>query len=237
MRRPSATTQQQTGSMVAVPNGRPTPIVPIPRTGSQASQPRRTHEPGPSISSLTSASPSTTSSPSPRISPMNTGAPASYATTLTSPPSSASLHASPPAPYDYNHGTPAGRVLSYPSVPPPSLSSSLGSPVVGTHMFSGDGDGRHGSASRRSSGSHNWGYATATGNANGATERRVAEMGNLRDVGRSRTRSVERGGRIAETGTLVRSRAGSTSGPSVAGAGPGAGDLGVFVPSLDETVE
>lgn len=214
LRRPSTTTQQ-TCSMVSIPNGRPIPSMPIPRAGSQVSQPRRTHEPGPSISSLANTSPSTSSSPSPRISPLNTGAAASYVTTMTSPPSSASLHASPPAPYDYTGAMPAGRVLSYPSVPPPSLSSSLGSPVVSTHMFRDDGDGRvGGSASRRSSG-HSWGYGSAGGGnsvpPSATAERRVVETGNLRDIARPGTRSIERGGRVAETGTLVRSRAGSGS--------------------------
>lgn len=132
-------------------------------------------------------------------------------------------------------------MLSYPSVPPPSLSSSLGSPVVATHMFNDAVDGR--STSRRSSGSaygHNWGYNanTSTSNAIPSGERRVVESGSLRDLrdnGQRGGRSMERGGRVAETGTLARSRAGS--GSSVIGSGVVGADLGVFVPSLDETLE
>lgn len=95
--------------------------------------------------------------------------------------------------------------LSYPSVPPPSLSSSLGSPVVMTHMPS----------------------SAAAAQVPGQ-ERRYSHG--------SRRTSVERGARIAETGSLVRSRAGSGASGAGSGAGTGA-ELGVFVPSLDETLE
>jgi len=40
---------------------------------------------------------------------------------------------------------------------------------------------------------------------------RVAETGNLRNISASRRESLERGARVAETGSLARSRAGSHS--------------------------
>jgi hypothetical protein len=94
------------------------------------------------------------------------------------------------------------RGLSYPSVPPPSLSSSFGSPTISYHMSHRDPSlspieplSRRDSNARRAS-----------------FERRVVETGSLRNLSGSRRGSIERGARIAETGTLVpRSRAGSQS--------------------------
>ena len=102
-------------------------------------------------------------------------------------------------------------MLSYPSVPPPSLSSSFGSPSTSLHQTwttshpisfaTQDHDGTPSPAesfhSRRNS-----------FNRRGSFERRVAETGSLqrsmsRGQSHSRRESVERGARIAETGSLV----------------------------------
>ncbi|KAJ6616519.1 hypothetical protein B0H10DRAFT_2037486 [Mycena sp. CBHHK59/15] len=104
-----------------------------------------------------------------------------------SPPASAmSAATSPPTSYTgFNTGAPA-RGLSYPSVPPPSLASSFGSPTVAYHMphrEPADPPSRRNSVRR-----------------GGA---RVAESGSLRSVSRSASASVERGARVAETGQLV----------------------------------
>ena len=223
--------------MVALPTMQTRPAstthsMPIPRGTTQV---RRTHNNvhgGPSsISSETpqsmSHSQSSTDDRSPYISPMLSALPESYATQLTTPPSSASLQSNPPAPYPQ-----PATGLSYPSVPPPSLSSSLGSPIVSTHASIRDmPPSPIDPLSRRSSlqfVQHDRRYSQG--------ERRVVEVGNLRELGRTRSRhgSFERGGRIAETGTLVRSRA--SSGSSIVGSGNSA-ETGVFVPSLDETLE
>ena len=206
--------------------------MPIPRGAAQV---RRTfnHAHGAS-SSLKSEAPqsmshslSSADDRSPYISPVLSALPESYATQLTTPPSSASLQSNPPAPYPQPT---AG--LSYPSVPPPSLSSSLGSPVVATHVPVRDiPPSPIDPISRRASlhfTQHDRRYSQG--------ERRVVETGSILELGRSRSRhgSVERGARIAETGSLVRSRAGS--GSSVLGSGNPA-ETGIFIPSLDETLE
>ena len=162
--------------------------VPIPR------QPTQIHRP-PNFSERTtplSHSPSSSESPFP-FSPVASGHPASLLsnnTHVTTPPSSASFHS-----HTAMHAGPA-RGLSYPSVPPPSLSSSFGSPTIAHPMLHRDPSmspieplSRRGSNARR-------------GNF-------VPETGHLRSLSRG---SVERGARIVETGTLVlRSRAGSQS--------------------------
>ncbi|CAK5272161.1 unnamed protein product [Mycena citricolor] len=101
---------------------------------------------------------------------------------------------SPPTSFNPNAVTFAvpSRGLTYPSVPPPSLSSSFGSPTVSYHMQQ-HRDPLHSPVeppSRRSS------------VRRGA---RVVESGSLRGTSRSLSqgRSVERGGRVAETGQLV----------------------------------
>ncbi|KAI0036227.1 hypothetical protein K488DRAFT_76131 [Vararia minispora EC-137] len=132
----------------------PAPMpVPIPRPPSQI------HRPGPTPPS--SGSPSAPSSAeSPYLSPLAGTNPASYISTgtrATTPPSSGGGSLLPPAPRPV-------PPLSYPSVPPPSLSSSFGSP-----------------------------RASAAGS-------------------RSPRGSVERGFRVAETGTLLpRSRRSSVA--------------------------
>ena len=156
------------------------------------------------VSTPLSHSPSSSDSPFP-FSPATSTNTASYISThtnLTSPPTSISLHTDP----IMSLGTPF-RALSYPSVPPPSLSSSFGSPTVLYHMPLRD----H---------SHSPTEPLSRRNSNarrGSIDRRVAETGSLRSRSGnvSRRGSIDRGARIAETGTLIaRSRAGSQSLPS-----------------------
>lgn len=95
----------------------------------------------------------------------------------------------------------APQTLTYPSVPPPSLASSVGSPTTSTLHQNGYSPLEP--ASRRDS-------LTRRGSAN-----RVAESGNTRMSNPSGSTShrmgLDRGGsRIAETGQMAqRSRAGS----------------------------
>ena len=171
--------------------------VPIPRPSSQIHRPN--NNPSGSNTPL-SHSPSLSDSPFP-FSPVTSTDPASVVsnnTNVTTPPSSASLNSNPPAPY------PASSVhtLSYPSVPPPSLSSSFGSPSISYHMpHRGDPPPLSPvdpTASRR----------------RGSFDRRVTDTANYRSFSQnhSRRESVERGARVAESGTLIpRSRAGSQS--------------------------
>lgn len=230
-RRPSSTTSSSpTASMVSLSRPPPTThSMPIPRQA----QTRRAHA---SVSSIPetplSHSPSSASaSDSPYISPVLSALPESYAsaaTQLTTPPSSASLQSNPPALYPL-----APPPLSYPSVPPPSLSSSLGSPVVMTHVIPGAPPSPVAPLSRR--GSHSQQYGGGGGGGGGA-ERRVVETGsNATMMTRSRRASMERGARIAETGTLVRSRA-SSGASGAPGPVPTQPDLGVFasVEEMDE---
>ncbi|KAG7097849.1 hypothetical protein E1B28_005164 [Marasmius oreades] len=223
---------------VPIPGG-----VPIPRPPSQI------HRPINSISSQgntpLSHSPTSVASESPyTFSPpgalsTDPASLVSNGTNVTTPPSSASIH-------NHYHGSGyrSAVSLSYPSVPPPSLSSSFGSPNISYYMGrewdrdrdrdrdNGTGVGARDlslspieplSLSRRSS--------IATGRRGSiTTDWRVAETGSLRG-GISRRGSVERGGRVAETGTLVRSRAGSQNSQSllpstseVTGTGTGTGD-------------
>ncbi|KAH9928576.1 hypothetical protein B0H21DRAFT_121206 [Amylocystis lapponica] len=159
---------------------RPMSGVPIPRPPSQI------HRPAPAASSSItppSHSPSSASSspypfsPSP-VSPL----PASYLTSMTTPPSSASLTSNPP------HGT-AHRALSYPSVPPPSLSSSFGSPNAPFHMVAHPGAPP---SPADSFGSRGGGGFARRGSLSRSSSRRT---------------SAERGARVAETGSLARGRA------------------------------
>ena len=101
------------------------------------------------------------------------------------------------------------RGLSYPSVPPPSLSSSLGSEL----------DVLSRSNSRRGSTAGLGGVGSRRGSNAGAGDqpRRVVESGSLRRPSASSGSSPQPlpiGGRVAETGSLLRnnrSRAGSLS--------------------------
>lgn len=162
--------------------------VPIPRPSSSIRRPANNIS---ESNTPLSHSPSSTESPFP-FSPLIGTNPASYVsngTHLTTPPSSASLVSNPHSTFTIPH------MLSYPSVPPPSLSSSYGSPVVHPETMSPVGLSRRGS------------------NARGSIERRLVEPGSFRTSrSPSRRESVERGARVAETGTLIpRSRGASQS--------------------------
>lgn len=160
---------------------RPIHAVPIPRPSSRIHRPVHltsegntpfSHSPGSSSESPFPFSPAT-----------NSGSFTSPNTNITSPPSSLS--------YNSNVGDASvsfqPRTLTYPSVPPPSLSSSFGSPTVPFNISHGEYSPIEPS-SRRNSGITDW---------------RLSDPG-------SRRNSVERGARVAETGTLVpRSRTGS----------------------------
>ncbi|TBU31425.1 hypothetical protein BD309DRAFT_956849 [Dichomitus squalens] len=182
--------------------------VPIPRPPSQIRRPANTIS-SESTTPLSHSPSSVSTSPFP-FSPVTTSPfPASYTsavTNLTTPPSIGSVAVSPPT---FTAG--GTRMLSYPSVPPPSLSSSFGSPSTSLHQTwttshpisstSQDHDGTPSPVesfhSRRNS-----------FNRRGSSERRVAETGRLRrsmsrGQSHSRRESVERGARIAETGSLV----------------------------------
>jgi coiled-coil domain-containing protein 6 len=142
---------------------------------------------------------------------------------------------------------PESRGLSYPSVPPPSLSSSFGSPTVPLLQIP-NGNAREASLSPiepLSRGNSNAGLnAGGSGGVarRGSVDRRIIESGNLRGGsgsgsgggGRSRRGSfdVPIGGRVAESGTLLgRSRGGSLA----HGAGGGVGQLPETVNEVEDS--
>ena len=159
--------------------------VPIPRPPSQIHRPNNSGMDG---NQPLSQSPSSSESPFP-FSPMtNPTSLTSPNTNITSPPTSLSFNST-----TASYGA-LSRGLSYPSVPPPSLSSSFGSPSVSLHMHHRDSSlSPIEPLSRRNSNA--WRGDWRSINRSGETSRRG---------------SVERGARVAETGTLVpRSRASS----------------------------
>jgi hypothetical protein len=90
------------------------------------------------------------------------------------------------------------RTLSYPMVPPPSLSSSFGSPTS-FHLPRRE----HSSSPVSSYGRQ---HVIRRGSfERGNLDRRLNENG--RNGTHSRKASIERGARVAETGTLIRGRA------------------------------
>ncbi|KAJ8502627.1 hypothetical protein ONZ45_g11581 [Pleurotus djamor] len=158
------------------------------------------------------------------FSPVVPNNPASFMsndTHLTTPPSSGSLLSNPPVAFGAGA---ASRTLSYPSVPPPSLSSSFGSPSVSFHAPHDPSMSPIEPLSRRNSNARR-----------GSFDRRVVETGSLRP---SRRGSIERGARIAETGTLVpRSRASSQSiatAIEVPGGAAGPSNVNGWYSALDE---
>ncbi|KAJ7150925.1 hypothetical protein C8R43DRAFT_1096780 [Mycena crocata] len=185
----SSNTSSPTNSVLHFPTTRPTNGVPIPRP---ATQNRRVSSNNISEGNTPlSHSPSSSSdSPFP-FSPVTSPNPTSYvsvSSNLTSPPTSYN-------PGAVTFGAPS-RGLTYPSVPPPSLSSSFGSPTVSYHMPHRDRDHSLSPVepqSRRNS--------IRRGNG------RVVESGSLRSIehsaSQSRRASVERGARVAETGQLI----------------------------------
>ncbi|KAF7291936.1 hypothetical protein MIND_01219100 [Mycena indigotica] len=189
----SSSTSSPTNSVLHFPSGRlngsrppapPTNGVPIPRPIVRA---RTNNNNVSEANTPLSHSPSSSSdSPFP-FSPVTSPHP-----TSTSYVSVNSNMTSPPASFNPNtitFATPS-RGLSYPSVPPPSLSSSFGSPTV-SYLPLRDRDPSLSPVepqSRRNS------------MRRGA---RVVESGSLRGSSHSRRGSMERGGRVAETGQLV----------------------------------
>ena len=208
--------------------------VPIPRPSSQVHRPKHLPlsgvddadaipnirnsnmplSPSPSSASMDSGSPYSFSPvASTSASYVNPASFVSVSTNVTSPPSSASLQMGMAA-----FAVPQ-RGLSYPSVPPPSLSSSFGSPTVSFHMPQRDPSlSPIEPLSRRNS------VASGPGGRRGSIDRRVAETGNLRNLNHNNSASASRrpsfdrgplpiGGRVAEMGTLIgrRSRAGSVN--------------------------
>lgn len=158
--------------------------VPIPRPPSQIHRPTN-HIPS-GLNTPLSHSPSSVSDTPFPFSPGTGGASFQSANTnITSPPSSASFN------QQNQMAIPPGRGLTYPSVPPPSLSSSFGSPSISYHIPRDPSLSPIEPLSRRNS------------NA------RRGSVDN-RSRGASRRASLDFGARVAETGTLVpRSRAGS----------------------------
>lgn len=186
----AASTSSFSSSARPLPGG-----VPIPRTSSQIYRPvnQTNSETGTPFShSPPSSEASFLFSPTPSITPASY---TSSGTALTSPGTSASVNSNAPITFGINVNT---RTLTYPSVPPPSLSSSFGSPSFSLSPV--EPLSRRNSNARR--GSFDWRPSTSL----------AGEASVVRGSGQSRRASVERGARIAETGTLVpRSRAGSQS--------------------------
>lgn len=197
-------------------HSRPVPGVPIPRPPSSIHRPPNPTSEVTTPLSHSPSSSSTSSSPFPFSPPTTSPFPASYVsgnTTFTTPPSSTSLVSNPAA---FPGPAALARPLSYPSVPPPSLSSSFGSPTTSYHPVVApvpiperDRDGPP-------SPNDSFGSRHSPFHRRGSFERRVAESGSLRSLSGSRggrRESVERGARVAETGTLIpRGRAESAGG-------------------------
>ena len=222
--------------------------VPIPRPPSQIHRPKNTFsESNTPLSHSPSSAPSVESSPLYAFSPVPSSPPsranptsfASVSTNLTTPPSS--------IPFNSTGYAPESRGLSYPSVPPPSLSSSFGSPTVPLLQIP-NGSGRDVSLSpieplsRRNS---NAGSGSGIGRR-GSLDRRVLESsGSIRGGsgsgsggGRSRRGSFEVpiGGRVAESGTLLgRSRGGSFAHGASGGSSSGGGPLPETVDEVEDS--
>jgi len=192
----NATSVSPTVGILSAQIPRPLYSVPIPRLSSQIHRP--TMDQLSEGSTPLSHSPASFSeSPFP-LSPV----PASFAsvnTQMTSPASS-SLNSNPPLAI----GTPR-LSLTYPMNPPPSLSSSFGSPSA------------YASPRREQSSSpvHSFGRPDVV-NRRPSFDRRFGDSSSTLTRGRSGSRkeSMERGARVAETGTLIRSRGDSFSGSS-----------------------
>ncbi|KAJ7253775.1 hypothetical protein B0H12DRAFT_1116555 [Mycena haematopus] len=193
----SSNASSPTNSVLHAPISRPANGVPIPRPAAQTNgvpiprPPTQLRRAGSNTSegnTPLSHSPSSSSdSPfpfSPVTSPNPTSSYVSVSSIVTSPPTSYNLGG-------VTFGAPS-RGLSYPSVPPPSLSSSFGSPTVSYHMHMPQRD-------------HSLSPVEPQSRRNSIRRgARVAESGSLhRSSSQSRRNSVERGGRVAETGQLV----------------------------------
>ncbi|KAI0777185.1 hypothetical protein BD413DRAFT_638649 [Trametes elegans] len=216
-RRSSSSTSGLPSSSIHIPSApavRHASAVPIPRPPSTVRRPTNVIS-SESTTPLSHSPSSTSTSPFP-FSPATTSPfPTSYAsaaTNMTTPPSVA---VSPPA---FTVG--GARMLSYPLVPPPSLSSSFGSPAASLHQPVGIPHGGHGGREHDGTPSpvESFNSRRNSFHRRGSFERRIAETGGLRSRSRgqspSRRTSTERGARIAETGSLVpRPRSGSFSLP------------------------
>jgi len=218
--------------------------VPIPRPPSQIHRPKnKISSESNTPLSYSPSSPSAESSPLYPFSPIasSSSSPPSYtnptsfvsvSTNLTTPPSSMSFNSTA---LGMGMGyAPASRGLSYPSVPPPSLSSSFGSPIVPLLQIP-NGGGQDASLSpieplsRRSSNAGINSNAGGSGTSRRTSlDRRIVESGSLRtgsgngSGSGSRRGSLDRGipigGRLAETGTLL-GRGGRSRGESHSASG------------------
>ena len=138
---------------------------------------------------------------------------------------------------------PASRGLSYPSVPPPSLSSSFGSPTVALLQIP-NGSGRDTSVSPIEPLSRRNSNAGSSVGRRGSLDRRIVESGNFRNGsgsgsgGRSRGGSFDRGvpigARLAETGTLLGMGGRSRGGGGASGSG-GGGQLPETVDEVEDS--
>lgn len=200
----------------SAPPSRPiTNGVPIPRPQSQLYRP--VHNTLSESNTPLSHSPSSADSPSPfPFSPVTSMNPASYLsanTNITSPGSSES--------WTIHNAMVASQTLTYPSVPPPSLASSVGSPSMSTlHQHQPPPPPPPGGVVTTTTPHSPIGSPSLSRRdslARRGSASRAAEVGNLRSGNASgstghRVSTVERGGRVAETGMLMpRSRAGSHS--------------------------
>lgn len=189
----NATSVSPTVGIIPAQIPRPIYSVPIPRPSSRIHRPMM-DQLSEASTPLSHSPASSSESPFP-LSPL----PASFAsvnTQITSPASS-SLNSNPPLAM----GTPR-LTLTYPTNPPPSLSSSFGSPSA------------YASPRRELSSSpvQSFGRPDVV-NRRASFDRRFGDSGSALTRGRSsRRESVERGARVAETGSLIRSRGGSLSG-------------------------
>ena len=189
---PNATSVSPTVGIMPAQIPRLVSGVPIPRPSSQIHRPMM-DQVWEAHTTLSHSPASSAESPFP-LSPV----PASFAsvnTQITSPLSS-SLNSNPPLAI----GTPR-VMLTYPTNPPPSLSSSFGSPSA------------YASPRRDQSSSPILGRPDVA-NRRPSFDRRFGDSSSTLRRGRSGSRreSAERGARIAETGSLIRSQGGSSSG-------------------------
>lgn len=108
-----------------------------------------------------------------------------------------------PAGGGHGHAWGLGPQLTYPSVPPPSLSSSLGSPIISRRNSVGPQQRQASPPPPPSP------IAESTaGNLSSTT------MAESNSQGVTRRASIERGARVAETGSLVSRNRGATAGGS-----------------------
>ncbi|KAJ7201596.1 hypothetical protein GGX14DRAFT_370934 [Mycena pura] len=187
----SSNASSPTNSILHFPTNRPAngfPIaptngVPIPRPATQV---RRVGNISEGNTPLSHSPSSSSDSPFPfsPVTSLDTASASHVSSNLTSPPTSYNVNG-------LTFATPS-RGLSYPSVPPPSLSSSFGSPTVSYLSHRDHSLSPVEPQSRRNS--------IRRGG-------RVVESGTLRGLSRSssqsRRESMERRGRVAETGQLV----------------------------------